>query len=488
MSRFSACLRWLIVDGQSIYMYLSAGSSRKRKEISDRESPKLYVIYVHCVQLGSGGWVALHTQHNILTHPPPTTCTFVISMSHSIEREGIITTTKMAKCANDLLFTHVVALATTHISPVDRRAVMEINHDAYYIACTFMTHGVLVRAAKNNPAARSLRNLRPALVRYANLKHLEITLDYREHNSEHNSECDKCKAIESELHAILLCAEQTADLLHKKGMHLTVRFRPPPRAVVLRRACEKVTQSAGLTLARSSSVRALDLSHNNLRDEGTAQLAGALRNNHWLTALNLSGNFIDGRQNFRHAGSVALAEAVGTMRALVRLDLSQNRIATKEAGHALGLVLSHHTSLKELDLSNNANCDGADFAQGIADGMKKNTTLTSLHLGGNRISNAAMNELVAIVVDTKPAMQVLCAVPFRDDTLAKLDVSGQRLSAEGALVVARYLEWNGTVETLTFGDYNAVTMTTRMTEADFRARSFVVAEPIILAAFLPKCQ
>ena len=77
--------------------------------------------------------------------------------------------------------------------------------------------------------------------------------------------------------------------------------------------------------------------------------------------------------------------------------------------------------------------------------------MTSLHVGDNNIPVENMNELIAIV-EAQPAMKVLCAVPFRDKTITELDVSGQSLGGEGALVIRRYLENNGGLTSLNISD------------------------------------
>jgi hypothetical protein len=71
----------------------------------------------------------------------------------------------------------------------------------------------------------------------------------------------------------------------------------------------------------------------------------------------------------------------------------------------------------------------------------------------------------------------------------ELDMSGnpcKRLGAEGAIMLAPEIADNGTISTLTFGDKQAVTMTTEMTEANFSEKLYS-CEAQIVAAFLPKC-
>ena len=175
--------------------------------------------------------------------------------------------------------------------------------------------------------------------------------------------------------------------------------------------------------------------------------------------------------------------------------------------------------------------------------------MTSLHLGNNNIPVENMNEIIAIV-EAKPAMKVLCAVPFRDKTVTELDVSGQSLGGEGALVIRRYLKNNGAMVKLnmsknqikgaeagkalgdalaantvleeldlsenysgpefakefavglgangalmkfTFSgddeyDSKPVTIESSMTEADFSGKFLLASGAIMLAAFLPKCR
>ena len=122
----------------------------------------------------------------------------------------------------------------------------------------------------------------------------------------------------------------------------------------------------------------------------------------------------------------------------------------------------------------------------IANPSTNGGVMTSLNIGDNNIPIDTMNEIIAIV-EAKPAMKVLCAVPFRDKTITELDVSNQSLGFEGALVIRRYLDNNGALATITFGDKQAVTMTTTMTAADFSGK-LKGYEAQIVAAFLPKCQ
>ena len=79
--------------------------------------------------------------------------------------------------------------------------------------------------------------------------------------------------------------------------------------------------------------------------------------------------------------------------------------------------------------------------------------MTSLNIGSNNIPIETMNEIIAIV-EAKPAMKVLCAVPFRDKTITELDVSGQSLGVEGTLVIRRYLENNGALASLDLSENN----------------------------------
>ena len=165
---------------------------------------------------------------------------------------------------------------------------------------------------------------------------------------------------------------------------------------------------------------------------------------------------------------------------------------TKAAGKALAEALVANSVLTELDLSSNFYGDGVSvfgpgFAQELAAGLNANGAMTSLHIGNNNIPVDTMNEIIA-VVEAKPAMKVLCGVPFRDKTIIELDASSQSLGVEGALVISRYLENNGALETITFGDEKAVTMEINMTEADLSGKELGASGAIIVAAFVPKCQ
>jgi hypothetical protein len=82
--------------------------------------------------------------------------------------------------------------------------------------------------------------------------------------------------------------------------------------------------------------------------------------------------------------AIILASELPDKGALYQLILKDNRLATAEAGEALGEALKCNTVLKELDVSGNKG-DGPGFAKGISKGLSGNEALTSLNLSSNDI-------------------------------------------------------------------------------------------------------
>lgn len=73
--------------------------------------------------------------------------------------------------------------------------------------------------------------------------------------------------------------------------------------------------------------------------------------------------------------------------------------------------------------------------------------MTSLNVSGNRIPAEEMRKLIAIV-ESMSTMTVLCEVPFKNKTITELDLSGQNLYSDGAVVVGHYLENNPVLTSL----------------------------------------
>jgi hypothetical protein len=108
--------------------------------------------------------------------------------------------------------------------------------------------------------------------------------------------------------------------------------------------------------------------------------------------------------------------------------------------------------------------------------------MLSANLLKNDIPIEQAKALVSILKE-HPALKSLCGNSGEE---TKLDMTGKKIGAEGAIMLAPEIAGNGAMLKLTFGDKQVVTMTTETTEANFsgKLKSY---EAQIVAAFLPKC-
>ena len=88
---------------------------------------------------------------------------------------------------------------------------------------------------------------------------------------------------------------------------------------------------------------------------------------------------------------------------LKRLNISNNKMATKEAGKALAQALASNSVLKELDVSSNNwnhdfgdTGDGPGFAKELADGLSASGALTSLDISNNSIGWGSSEGVIAL--------------------------------------------------------------------------------------------
>ena len=185
---------------------------------------------------------------------------------------------------------------------------------------------------------------------------------------------------------------------------------------------------------------------------------------------------------------------------MTEIDVSSNDLKASGA-KALKGVLKLHGSFKKVEdrgrmakfrevviegltsLNLSSNQIGAEGAKHIVEALKENfSELVAINILINDIGVDQAIELVKTMKKRK-TLKTLCGFSGDEKTL---NLSRKGLSAGCAVLVANEVKSNEALATITFGEKEAVTMTSTMIEADFsnKLRSY---EAYIVAAFLPRC-
>jgi Ran GTPase-activating protein (RanGAP) involved in mRNA processing and transport len=139
------------------------------------------------------------------------------------------------------------------------------------------------------------------------------------------------------------------------------------------------------------SLKKLNISANSIGgkvdEPGVHALADALKINTTITELNVADNQFDAEC------AEIFAPAISANGALEKLLMAKNKLATKEAGEALGQALAKNSVLKELDVSDNwvSHAAEAGFAKGITTGIKHHRALTTVTFGDDGVDGITMN-------------------------------------------------------------------------------------------------
>jgi Ran GTPase-activating protein (RanGAP) involved in mRNA processing and transport len=204
-------------------------------------------------------------------------------------------------------------------------------------------------------------------------------------------------------------------------------------------------------LKRSTGLRALHLDNNNIGNDGASALADGLKQNTKLESLHLENN------NIGNDGASALADALKQNTALRCLWLSHNLLG--EAGAAaIAMALHGNNTIVALHMDNNrigdlgssaiamalngsptfvgfANCGISEVGTRVlAQVLKRNSSLTTLHLDENEIGSVGVAYLSDALKENKK--------------LDTLYLNGCSIDNDGALTLAEALKRNTTLKKL----------------------------------------
>ena len=147
------------------------------------------------------------------------------------------------------------------------------------------------------------------------------------------------------------------------------------------------------------SLKRLDLQGNQISDEGVKALANGLRTNMKLEYLSLESNQIG------DDGVKALARSLQANTILQSLILHSNQIGN-EGVKALANALESNTSVEIVSLQ--SNLIGDEGGRALLNALKVfNGSLTSLHIEENRMSSRIQNEIRALVAANRRGIRIV---------------------------------------------------------------------------------
>jgi hypothetical protein len=175
----------------------------------------------------------------------------------------------------------------------------------------------------------------------------------------------------------------------------------------------------------SGGLTALDLSSNDLKDEGVCAVCKAIQSNKEtkLASLNFKNNSIS------PGGANALAAMVAVTGVLTMLSLARNRLG-EEGTKAICEALEQNKSLKELDISgagNHTGIGGSAGAKHVANMIGVNGSLTSVKLRGNALGDEGWGAIFAAICGNK------------DSKIMSMDASDENIGPVGVKLIAESL-------------------------------------------------
>lgn len=210
-----------------------------------------------------------------------------------------------------------------------------------------------------------------------------------------------------------------------------------------------------VALLTNTKICELDLQDNAICDESGKDVASMFLDNFYITKLNLANNHLGLSTSRAFSDSL---EGNGTLRvldlsgnqlcdksieilsfgimsnySLTELNLSKNKI-TEKGGKFIGAMLNEQRSLVNLDLSWNGL--GPSGSEAVLKGLKENIILQNLNLAWNAIGAEGCRAISRAM----SYVNLLC-----------LDISNNRLLAEGARKLSQGLKRNTLLETLKIG-------------------------------------
>ena len=200
------------------------------------------------------------------------------------------------------------------------------------------------------------------------------------------------------------------------------------------------------------------VSHNAITDKAADLLAEILSQNVGLKELDLSCN------SLQATGTTIVCKGMNKMKNLIKLNISNNDISS-EAAHDIAVVLSHNTSLEELDFS--CNNFGASGTARLFLSMKSFTRLITLNAGNIRMTDFAA-DIVANVLNNNSNLkeldlsnnkiQAVGAMEIFKNTiilsLNKLNISHNNISDQGADNIATFISQNTELQELDLSHNN----------------------------------
>ena len=206
-------------------------------------------------------------------------------------------------------------------------------------------------------------------------------------------------------------------------------------------------------LKTNTTLIELDMSWNNITCKGASVIVEAIQVNTALQKLNIS------KTEISDDGVIAFSECLKTNTTLIELDMSWNNITCKVAS-VIAEAIQVNTALQKLNISLNQISD--DGAIAFSECLKTNTTLIELDMSWNNIT-CKVASVIAEAIQVNTALQKLNishnkisddgAIAFSEclktnTTLIELDMSGNNITCKVASVIAEAIQVNTALQKL----------------------------------------